>query len=480
MNESLVLSWIYPESVNGMFMQSVVSALRADSEREHPRILGPGAFISLSSGPRIAEARNQVVRQFLDNTTAEWLLMIDSDMVFTEDAIDKLFEAAHPSRCPIVGGLCFAGGRSAKIAPTIYVLNEDRKEGDDAFVVMEDYPEDALVEVIATGAAFLLMHRSALKRIGDHFGMPYPWFAEGTVTKGGTPFGEDWAFCLRARDRGIPVYVHTGAKTGHVKSHIIDEDTWKQHRQRRDEVGLDALDAEIKKKVVKTVATTGVPSRAIIPQKGNTAMTSALLKQLKEEGVPALVMDNGSDPDEFLEMELHGADTLYCPDMGIYEMWNVGVDYWKERTPGPLNVAVLNNDLRLGPDCITRLAGALRANDDLVALSPNYDKRPGMGVQIRQGTFGAKGMAGFCFLIKAEEASRFSEDYEWWFGDDDFVAQAWTSGKRTGVLLDASVIHLDGGSQTAGDLYDPSNPRHETLERDKKRFLDRWEGAKIA
>ena len=479
MNESLVIGWVHPGDVNGMFMESIIRMYATDDARPTPRLLrGAGGTLGVQSGPRIAEARNAVIDGFLRQTTGEWLLMVDTDMVFTPDAVDALFDAADPEDCPIVGGLCFGGGRGGRMFPTLYRLNPDVEPGQSPIEVIEDYPKDALCEVTATGAAFLLMHRAALVKIGDHYGKPYPWFAEGTVAKGGMTFGEDTAFCIRAQSLGIPIHVHTGAKVGHVKPQILNEEAFEAYQEKRDQVGTKTMERDYAANFTKQEPLV-IDNYAVIPQKGKTHLTSALLKQLANEGVKAVVMDNGTDADELASMDLHGASVMDCTGQGIYEMWNRGVRYCAKHADGPFNVAVLNNDLRLGPHCIKRLAQALRADDTLVALSPNYDKRPGTGVEKRLGTFGAKGMAGFCFMAKGEEMPEFDENYEWWFGDDDFVAQVWTSGKRTGVLLGASVVHLDGGSQTAGDITLPSNPRHATLERDKARYLEKWEGAKV-
>ena len=68
------------------------------------------------------------------------------------------------------------------------------------------------------------------------------------------------------------------------------------------------------------------------------------------------------------------------------------------------NVAILNNDLRLGPHFVKRLATALRADPMLWAVTPNYDERKGSGVDYVFGTY-PLGMAGFAFMLKGEAVS---------------------------------------------------------------------------
>ena len=75
------------------------------------------------------------------------------------------------------------------------------------------------------GAAFLLIHRTAIKAISEHgFNEAFPFFQE--TQNGKDPVGEDLTFCLRLAALGIPVHVHTGVKIGHHKSHVITEDTF--------------------------------------------------------------------------------------------------------------------------------------------------------------------------------------------------------------------------------------------------------------
>ena len=80
------------------------------------------------------------------------------------------------------------------------------------------------MQVAATGAAFLLIHRSVLKAMSDRsFNEAFPFFQE--TQNGPDPVGEDLTFCLRLASLGIPVHVHTGVKIGttsprHHRGHV--------------------------------------------------------------------------------------------------------------------------------------------------------------------------------------------------------------------------------------------------------------------
>jgi hypothetical protein len=194
-------------------------------------ILEHGDFCDLATGPMIADGRNQIVQTFLSHPKEpEWLLMVDTDMVFGADLADRLLEHADPEHSPIVGGLCFMGGRGAKVEPTLRVLVPDG-EGGAEFSTMWDYPPDELVNVDATGAACLLIHRRVLHDLGERFGdTPYPWFA--FTVHNGNKIGEDVTFCLRARQAGYPIKVHTGIKVGHSKTNLIDDRAYLDWRAR--------------------------------------------------------------------------------------------------------------------------------------------------------------------------------------------------------------------------------------------------------
>jgi hypothetical protein len=251
-------------------------------------ILPPGGTMKMTSGPRIAEARSQLVDTYFEEEAfkgAEWLLMIDSDMVFKPTLVDQLMEVADPQHVPILGGLCFAGGRDHDPYPTIY--REVHTIGDDGkpFVAIQpyrEYPRDSLVKVGGTGAACLLVHRQVFiamahphpKGFGtkpDGSKNPYPWFVEGLVAPNGEPIGEDIAFCRRATGLGIPIHVHTGIKLGHMKQYTLDEAWFDASRGARE-------DAEAKLVVEQESLPEAKPNRA--------ARRDAARKKLKQE-VPA-------------------------------------------------------------------------------------------------------------------------------------------------------------------------------------------------
>lgn len=232
---AVAVAFIFPEDTHGAFTYSLATMLRYDAMHGRHICRPEGGIISISSGPRVAETRNLVVDSFGDqHPSADWLLTIDSDMTFEEDLVERMLAVAHPEKVPILGGLCFQGGRETKPAPTIWRETSVEKGWYNIERVW-DYPRNALVKVSATGGACMLVHRqvfAAMRRpFPKGFGTladgetpnNYPWYAEGLVGPGGHPLGEDVSFCRKAGMLGIPVHVHTGIKTGHMKTFEITE-----------------------------------------------------------------------------------------------------------------------------------------------------------------------------------------------------------------------------------------------------------------
>jgi hypothetical protein len=209
-----------------------------------------GGEVAVKSGPRIVEGRSLAFERALKASgfdDIEWFLTIDSDMGFEPDTLDRMLEVAYRgdpdgNMIKVLGALCFAGSPDV-IKPTVYTprsdvagyaprniceLTRDEESGRFTFAGTP-YPRDQLVKTIATGAAFMLIHRDVVVHMTaphpDGFGSnprnlgasnPYPWYAEG-VDEHGRAYGEDIVFCQRAMNLRYPIYVDTRIKIDHYK-----------------------------------------------------------------------------------------------------------------------------------------------------------------------------------------------------------------------------------------------------------------------
>jgi len=210
--ERAVIGYCRAKDVAGEFCESLVAlAMEGKTQLD--------ALLALKWGPNISTARNKIVDDFLTLQRAPWLLMVDTDMVFAGDALDRLIAVADPHDRPIVGALCYSQDGDAA-QPVMYELGENAA-GTVAFVRYTTWPQGGLQRVSATGAAFLLMHRGALEKIQANTNdTAAPWFRETAVAPLAL-MGEDLTFCLRAGAAGIPIHVHTGVQVGHMKTGML-------------------------------------------------------------------------------------------------------------------------------------------------------------------------------------------------------------------------------------------------------------------
>lgn len=221
--DKVVVACIHPSQVSAWFHHSMIDLFLYDGSMSQ-RISGK---VFEHCGANLSAGRNRLVTAFLDKHDAEWLWMVDADMVFPPNTLDALLEHAHETEVPILGGLCF-GVNEGRLFPTMYAV-VDNGDGSTACARYNDYPTDSLFQVAATGAACLLIHRSVLVAMRDHgFNPAFPWFQE--TQWGDKPCGEDITFCLRAGQLGYPVYVNTAVPIGHHKDQLLTEDLFRSQR----------------------------------------------------------------------------------------------------------------------------------------------------------------------------------------------------------------------------------------------------------
>lgn len=228
MSDVVLMAYLHPNRVSHSFTDSVQRLIAWDLAH-HGRIIRSGGPVMFRCGPGgLVEARNMVIQHFLDNTEADWLWLIDADMGFMADTVDRLVEAADPATRPVVGGLCFGlketapdgmGGWLVRPFPTLYDWAKD-DQGTFGFHIRRDYQPDTLTQVAGTGAACLLIHRSVLEKIRAELGDV--WFTPVWMTNS-KPVSEDLSFCFRVNSTGHPVFVHTGVPTTHHKEIWLGE-----------------------------------------------------------------------------------------------------------------------------------------------------------------------------------------------------------------------------------------------------------------
>lgn len=237
---SALVGWCDGGEWAACFGLSLHNLFMYDAFSPEPRIMRPELIIDggryylrdLAGSMGIASARNNIARAFLDETDAEWLFMVDSDMGFEAGTVNSLIASAQTGGFEVMGALAFALKRRllnpnplnvemSRLCPTVYQLVETEDEV--GFAPVFDYPRDQVVQVGGTGAACVMIHRGVLARIRAVYGDA--WFDPITHPTGfkGKPrtFSEDLSFCVRVAGVGGKIGVDTAVKTGHAKGGIF-------------------------------------------------------------------------------------------------------------------------------------------------------------------------------------------------------------------------------------------------------------------
>lgn len=147
----------------------------------------------------IPAARNLIAKTFLDSE-CEYLLMIDADMSSNPNLLDlATFDK------DVIGALCFIN-KDEGIIPTVH---ERYGHG---YKVMDSVSVNTLTEVDATGTGCLMIHRRVFEA------MEPPYFEYLLTEEGLLKLGQDYYFCMKAKQAGFRIWVHTKYIAAHYQT----------------------------------------------------------------------------------------------------------------------------------------------------------------------------------------------------------------------------------------------------------------------
>jgi len=151
------------------------------------------------NGYTIAENRNYLATQALNNNS-DYLLMVDDDMVFESDLLDRLLEnekdiigvAYHP-RTDMQGKIKF-------LDETHFIKLEES----------DDPKYKTTFECHATGTGIILIKCEVFRKV------PQPWFMFEYYNTGQVKLGEDWYFCEATKKAGYKIFTDPTIPVGHL------------------------------------------------------------------------------------------------------------------------------------------------------------------------------------------------------------------------------------------------------------------------
>ena len=165
----------------------------------------------------LADNRNKVVRLFL-NSRVEWLLFVDTDMVWEPEDWARLRDSADPGTAPYVSATYMVANEPPKPCAAVFLA-----DGFHTLNLTEDSPE--LQGVSAVGSGFSLIHRGVFLKTAD-VENDHEWYEHGRRAPNGQTLPEDYAFCSRVGEAGIPIHLNTKVRVGHIKPKVIG---WKEY-----------------------------------------------------------------------------------------------------------------------------------------------------------------------------------------------------------------------------------------------------------
>ena len=153
-------------------------------------------------GAPIDAARCFLIEQALANTDKDVFVFIDSDISFEKSDLDKLIDDCEHTNGIISGVYVLKNGTNKIVATTKPGIQTDR--------------EDGLIPARWVGMGFCAIHRNSLRTIAQGMkrcNLPhpngltelFPFFLP--MVYEGTYFGEDYAFCIRANNSKVPIFL---------------------------------------------------------------------------------------------------------------------------------------------------------------------------------------------------------------------------------------------------------------------------------
>jgi hypothetical protein len=154
----------------------------------------------------------------------------------------------------------------------------------------------------------------------------------------------------------------------------------------------------------------------------------------------------------------------------IQRWWNLGIQESERR--GATYVAVVNDDISVGPETLQQLKGALESTPAAIASPSRPPFRD--GVHTRPLIPYEPRLWGSLWVLKLAAGLRPDERYVWWYGDNDLDLRARRSHGGV-VLVDVVYQHLHPGEGTgqSSTLVAQTAADAATFER-QYRWLLRW------
>lgn len=152
-------------------------------------------------------AQRELLAQFALQRGAEFLLMVDDDMVIPSDAVGKLLEPFGDPRVGIVGALCYSRDGIRPMAVDAW------DAGDTTGAAIPAFDDRTPTAVDGIGFGLAVVRTAAFAQMSRPY-FPAQIFIENATSRVRV-CNEDFLFCKRLRETGWSVMLHPGVRCGH-------------------------------------------------------------------------------------------------------------------------------------------------------------------------------------------------------------------------------------------------------------------------
>lgn len=195
------------DTVPALFCQSLALLQRAGD-----------TIVGFQVGSLVYNARNELARQAI-KSEADWVLWLDSDMVFEPDLLKKMLKVCEENNIDFLTGLCFR--RKPPYTPTLFD-RLDKMEHGASYTTIMSVPEGRF-KVGGCGFAGVLMSTDVLLSVAARFG--------GRMFDPLEGFGEDVSFCWRARQCGYEIWCDSDIELGHIGSMVVTREFFEAYSE---------------------------------------------------------------------------------------------------------------------------------------------------------------------------------------------------------------------------------------------------------
>lgn len=195
------------DTVPALFCQSLALLQRAGD-----------TIVGFQVGSLVYNARNELARQAI-KSEADWVLWLDSDMVFEPDLLKKMLKVCEENDIDFLTGLCFR--RKPPYTPTLFD-RLDKMEHGASYTTIMSVPEGRF-KVGGCGFAGVLMSTDVLLSVAARFG--------GRMFDPLEGFGEDVSFCWRARQCGYEIWCDSDIELGHIGNMVVTREFFEAYSE---------------------------------------------------------------------------------------------------------------------------------------------------------------------------------------------------------------------------------------------------------